>query len=168
VKKVNALVVVIISVFVSCKKEKEREEMPISTGEIVVEKPFSKECYIFTTKRDTVSMTLNIKGNLIATGKLSYKFFEKDKNEGDLAGQIRGDTLVADYTFMSEGVSSIRQVAFLKKGNTFAEGYGDVVDDNKGKVTFKDLKKIKFDGKMVLAKVNCKLLRIPKPQENLK
>jgi hypothetical protein len=42
-------------------------------------------------------MSLNIKGNQIASGKLSYKFFEKDKNEGTLVGEIKGDTLFADY-----------------------------------------------------------------------
>jgi hypothetical protein len=58
---------------------------------------------------------------------------------------------------MSEGVSSIREVAFLKKGSTYVEGYGDVVDDNKGKVTFKDTKQLKFEGNIVLSKIDCKM-----------
>ncbi|MFV7234199.1 hypothetical protein [Flavobacterium sp. ZB4R12] len=52
---------------------------------------------------------------------------------------------------MSEGIATVRQVAFLKKGDSYVEGYGDVVDDNKGKVTFKDTKQLKFDGNTVLS-----------------
>lgn len=156
-KKVILLSVVFMSVFVSCKKEKEMEEVPVPSEGIVVEESVSEECYSAIVKKDTISMSLNIKGNQIASGKLSYNFFEKDKNEGTLVGEIKGDTLFAEYTFMSEGVSSIRQVAFLKKGNTYVEGYGDVVDDNKGKVTFKDTKQLKFEGNIVLSKVDCKM-----------
>lgn len=131
--------------------------MPDASEKIVVEKPVSDKCYSGTIKKDTMLMNLTIKGNQVTKGKLSYKFYEKDKNEGILVGELRGDTLIADYTFMSEGISSVRQVAFLKKENMYVEGYGDVVDDNKGKVTFKDAKRLKFDGKTVLAKVDCKI-----------
>jgi hypothetical protein len=67
---------------------------------------------------------------------------------------MKGDTLVADYTFMSEGVSSVREVVFLQKDGTLIEGYGDVVDAN-NKVSFKDKKKLKFDAKNTLTKVDC-------------
>ena len=58
---------------------------------------------------------------------------------------------------MSEGITSNRQVVFLKKGNTYVEGYGDIVDDNNGNVIFKDLKQLKFEGNVVLSKINCKM-----------
>jgi hypothetical protein len=51
---------------------------------------------------------------------------------------------------MSEGISSVRQVVFLKKGNTYIEGYGDVVEEASGKVVFKDRKQLQFDGKSIL------------------
>lgn len=156
-KKVILLSVVFISVFVSCKKGKEIEEVAVPSEEIVVEEPVSEECYSAIIKKDTISMSLNIKGKEIASGKLVYNFFEKDKNEGTLVGEIKGDTLFAEYVFVSEGVSSIRQVAFLKKGNSYIEGFGDVVNDNKGKVTFKDTKQLKFEGNIVLSKVDCKM-----------
>ncbi len=57
---------------------------------------------------------------------------------------------------MSEGDSTIRQIVFLKRGNTYVEGTGEVVDNNKGKVTFKDMKRLPYDG-TVLTKVDCKL-----------
>lgn len=158
-KKVIVAGFVFMSVLVSCKKEKEKqvETIPDASEKIVVEETVSDECYSGNVKNDTILMNLTIKGNEVTKGKLSYKFYEKDKNEGTLVGEVRGDTLIADYTFMSEGVSSVRQVAFLKKGNAYVEGYGDVVDDNKGKIMFKDPKQLKFDGKTVLSKVDCKL-----------
>ena len=158
-KKVIVLGFVFVSVLVSCKKEIEKEEETISDAseKIVVEETVSDECYSASIKKDTILMNLTIKGNEVTKGKLSYQFYEKDKNEGTLVGELKGDTLIADYTFMSEGVSSVRQVAFLKKGNTYVEGYGDVVDDNKGKVTFKDIKQLKFEGKTVLSKVDCEM-----------
>lgn len=156
-KKVIVLAVVFMNVFVSCKKENEVKESPITTEEIVVELPVSAECYSAILKKDTVSMSLKLKGNQITSGKLTYNYFEKDKNVGTLTGEIKGDTLFAAYTFMSEGITSNRQVVFLKKGNTYVEGYGDIVDDNNGNVIFKDLKQLKFEGNVVLLKINCKM-----------
>lgn len=155
-KKVILLSAVFISVLVSCKNEKEMEKVPVSLDGIDL-KPVSEECYSAIIKKDTISMSLNLKGSQVVSGNLSYKFFEKDKNEGTLVGVIKQDTLFAEYTFMSEGVSSVRQVVFLKQGNTYVEGYGDVVDDNKGKVTFKDINQLKFKGNIVLSKVDCKM-----------
>ena len=62
----------------------------------------------------------------VVTGTLSYKFYQKDSNKGEFEGTLKGDTLLADYTFMSEGTQSVRQVVFLIKGETAIEGYGDI------------------------------------------
>ncbi|WP_426064764.1 hypothetical protein [Flavobacterium sp. DSP2-3-1] len=156
-KKVILLGVVFISVFVSCKKGMKTEESPAVLEKIVVEEPESKECYRAILKKDTVSLTLNVKNGQLSSGNLSYNFFEKDKNAGTLVGEFKGDTLYADYTFMSEGISSVREVAFLKKDDSYVEGFGDVIDDNKGKVTFKDKKQLQFDGNVLLSKVDCKM-----------
>ena len=154
-RKVILLSILLGSVFVSCKKEK--KETTTLPEKAVVDTSSSQECYSAVIKKDTVYMTLNIKGDQQVSGKLSYVFYEKDKNFGTLVGEIKKDTLYADYTFMSEGVTSIRQVVFLKKGNNYVEGYGAVIDDNKGEVIFKDMKKLNFDDSMVLSKVDCKM-----------
>ncbi|MFV8328481.1 hypothetical protein [Flavobacterium sp. ZS1P14] len=152
-KKVIVLSIVFMSILVSCKKEK--TTAPAPAEKIVIDGPVSEECYRAIVKKDTISMTLTIKGNQLASGKLSYNFYEKDKSFGTLVGKVKGDTLFADYAFMSEGLATVRQVAFLKKGNTYVEGYGEVVDDSKGKVTFKDPKQLKFEGNIALSKVDC-------------
>lgn len=154
-KKVILLGFVFVSFLVSCKKEKEIEEAPSESEKIIIDEQVSRECYRGIINKDTISMTLHIKGNELTSGTLSYIFYEKDKNEGTLIGEIKGDTLFADYTFMSEGITSVRQVVFLKKEVSYVEGYGDVVDDAKGKITFKDTKQLKFEGNIVLQKVDC-------------
>ena len=59
---------------------------------------------------------------------LNFNFIqlkEKDKNKGTIRGRITNGFLIADYTFMSEGTESVRQVAFKKQGSSFVEGYGN-------------------------------------------
>jgi hypothetical protein len=52
-------------------------------------------------------------------------------------GRISNDTLKADYTFMSEGTESIRQIMFLLQGNTLTELYGEI-EIAAGKSVFKE------------------------------
>ena len=143
---------ILIGVFFSCKKE--AETTIVTDGEKVIEMPLSETCYIGVFNKDTVSIHLNLKENQVVAGNLSYNLFEKDKSQGTLFGTFKGDTLIADYTFNSEGVSSVRQVAFLKKDTILMEGFGEVVDAD-GKMIFKDIRKLEFDAKRVLSKVNC-------------
>jgi hypothetical protein len=80
--------------------------------------------------------------------------YEKDSNKGKLEGKLYGDTLVADYKFMSEGIESVRQVAFLIKDSVAIEGYGDI-EQKDGKTVFKNLKSLDFTHGLPLAKVDC-------------
>ena len=98
-------------------------------------------------------MEIVIAGNLV-TGNLTYKLFQKDKNEGTLQGTIKGDTLIADYKFMSEGTESVREVAFLKKGNDFIEGYGAAEEKNGGMI-FKNANTINYSSNVILKPVEC-------------
>jgi hypothetical protein len=110
-------------------------------------------CYGYTKGRDTVKMSMQIRGKEVS-GDLTYNLYEKDKNVGSIAGELIGDTVLVDYTFNSEGSKSVRQVAFLKKGDQLTEGYGDVAEQN-GKTVFKDRSKLKFAGIIVLSKDSC-------------
>lgn len=90
-------------------------------------------CYRYIKGRDTVFLKVERFPNVV-TGRLIYALYEKDRNTGDIEGKMMGDTLVADYHFMSEGTMSNRQVVFLIQGETATEGYGDLkaVDFSKG------------------------------------
>lgn len=111
-------------------------------------------CYTYTKNKDTASLTLMISGRII-TGELHYQLFEKDSNKGTIKGEMRGDTLIADYIFNSEGKQSIRQVAFLKKDGKLMEGFGDVIEKD-GKMYFKSISDLKFGGAIEFTKAHCK------------
>ncbi|MCV9930721.1 hypothetical protein OIU80_00365 [Flavobacterium sp. LS1R47] len=154
--KKNILIIGVLTlVLASCKKEKPGEIIPSTVESGEIKESVGKQCFQSITNKDTVILTLNTNSHNEVDGRLTYKIYQKDKNEGTIIGNIKGDTLIADYTFKSEGVSSIREVAFLKKAGTFVEGYGDLIETN-GKLVFKDKKLLKFDSKMTLSKVDCK------------
>ena len=113
----------------------------------------SVNCYSYANANDTITLKLTQVGESI-TGTLVYKLYEKDKNMGTIEGRMRGDLFVADYTFMSEGVTSTRQIAFKKKQNYFVEGYGDI-DTNNDKVTFKNLDSLQFNDSIKLTEIEC-------------
>lgn len=110
-------------------------------------------CYA-TTGKDSVLLKVSISGTVIK-GTLIYKLYQKDKNTGTLDGKLYGDTLIANYQFMSEGIESVRQVAFLIKDSIATEGYGDVAD-KEGKMIFEDWKSLNFKNGLSLKKIDCK------------
>jgi hypothetical protein len=105
------------------------------------------------TPTDSIRLHLTNQNNAV-TGELEYQLAEKDANTGMLRGQMKGDTLFAEYTFQSEGMESVREVVFLKKGDGWVEGYGEVEEKN-GKMVFKSNARLQFDDKTVLTKVAC-------------
>jgi hypothetical protein len=111
------------------------------------------KCYAYLTAKDTVRMQLVLDGKS-ASGDLSYRLYEKDSNTGTLNGTMQGDTLVADYTFSSEGMQSVRQVRFLKQDDMLIEGTGDMEEVN-GKMVYRQPADIRYMGGLVLKKVSC-------------
>ncbi|WP_125719351.1 hypothetical protein [Flavobacterium ustbae] len=156
-KKVLIISAVIFALFVSCKKETTTapEITPSAPKEAEIVEPSGKQCYSYSGNDNFVDLSFNVNSHQEVNGTLSYNYTGKDKNEGILVGNMKGDTLIAEYTFTSEGISSVREVAFLNRDATFIEGYGETVEAN-DKITFKDKSKLKFDQKNVLTKVDCK------------
>jgi hypothetical protein len=122
------------------KTEKTKEGIPM-------------QCYQYASQGDTVALNLVHIGDTY-TGSLVYLFKEKDRNVGTFQASMRGDILVADYTFNSEGTKSTRQVAFKKVGNTYVEGYGESVDEN-GVMKFKDINSLNFGSSIILQETPC-------------
>lgn len=119
-----------------------KEEKPVVVG----------ECYMSVSGPDSILMQFVLENTSIA-GQLHYRFSQKDKSGGTLFGEMRGDTLVADYKFISEGIESEREVAFLRRGNEFVEGFGDS-EDKEGRVVFKNVSVLRFEGQP-LEKTDC-------------
>lgn len=104
----------------------------------------TQQCYRYATVNDTIELKIIQKGDSV-TGTLVYMLKEKDKNRGTIQGIMKDGILMADYTFQSEGVQSIRQVVFKKEGNSFVEGYGD----------FNKLESLAYNTSMQLVNVTC-------------
>lgn len=148
--------VVLIAIFTSCMDTKKKEVViPPSEVEAPMETS-QKECYQAVIEKDTLILSVDVNSVNEFLGELEYSYFEKDKSFGTLLGNVEGDTIFADYKFQSEGTTSIREMAFIKKdAMTYVEGYGEMIETN-GKMSFKDKSKIKFDGNIVYRKIDCK------------
>jgi hypothetical protein len=110
-------------------------------------------CYQMTLKGDTVTMNIDLLDSTV-TGNLDYRFKEKDTNSGTLKGVIRDRYIYADYTFHSEGTTSIREVVFKVEGNTLVPGFGDIVEQDK-KIIFTNKEAIQFQDETPFLKVTC-------------
>lgn len=134
------------------------KHMPDTTSQMVdsvktVDLHNGTQCFLYTNNKDTISMRLVLKDSA-ASGDLIYNFYEKDKNEGTFQGFLKNDTLLANYTFSSEGMRSVRQIVFLLKGNILLSGSGSM-KEQKGRLVFSNKKDIVFDGTMLLQPVDC-------------
>lgn len=136
----------------SCTPEKS-EQTDTTQETVATDAGETPGCYSSVMGQDTMLLQLKTTGPEV-TGNLTYNFYEKDDNQGTIRGEMRGDTLLADYTFQSEGTESVRQVAFLKKGDGFVEGYGDA-EEMAGKMVFKNTAALNFDSAAAFAKVPC-------------
>lgn len=128
------------------------EAVDTSAGDVQIMIPKSG-CYASYASKDTFLLKTEVFPNVV-TGILKYQFFEKDKNAGTIQGKLQGNKLIADYTFSSEGTTSVRQVAFLFSGEQATEGYGEMVEEN-NKMVFKDTSAIDFSQGMKFTSIDC-------------
>ena len=157
-KHLSVLLFFVITLTISCNDNSEQEKTSsiatdsAKTVENKIQVPVST-CYTSNSKKDTVRLKVEVFENVV-TGSLVYKLHQKDSNIGEFEGQIKGDTLVADYKFMSEGIQSVRQVIFLVKDSIAREGYGNM-EEKDGKMVFKNVKNVVFGNGIILKKEEC-------------
>jgi hypothetical protein len=143
----------VLVLFAACDSNTTKEGKT-ATDSTVSEKKSVTECYDYFSNKDSISLHITITGRSVA-GELLYKIFEKDQNKGSLQGEMHQDTLLAEYTFISEGIESVREIAFLKKENAFAEGYGEA-EEKDGKLVFKNAGALNFSNTVILKKSDCR------------
>lgn len=111
-------------------------------------------CYVSTIKKDTANLKLNLNKEDVS-GNLVYKRFETDGNVGTIKGKVKDSLIIADYTFQSEGVTSVREVVFKIQGEKLIEGYGDIT--MKGDTArFRNVSALKFQEGQPFVKEACK------------
>ncbi len=136
----------------SCNTQEKNTEKT-SPQQEDTKQPSSMNCYRYASETDTITLKVIHVGKDI-TGTLVYSLKEKDKNKGTIQGRMKGDILIADYTFLSEGIQSTRQIAFKLTDNFFIEGYGESYTNNE-KVYFTNTDSLTFNGSMKLAEIAC-------------
>ena len=110
-------------------------------------------CYGWVVNNDSASMKISVEGNTIE-GTLAYNWSEKDRNAGTLQGEVKDSLIIANYTFNSEGMSSVRQVVFKIQGDSLSEGFGDI--DTSGDTTkFKNIAGLQFQNDRSFKTINC-------------
>lgn len=158
--KLAIVSMVSFAVFFSCKNKEEKHdkndmEEPMSEQtnreEIASTSQLEMGCYMYKREDNMVNFEITKNENPVE-GNLTYALAKKDKNTGTFRGEINEGKLVGIYTFMSEGVQSKRQVAYLLKDKRLIEADGELNDDGN---MFKDLKTVSYTSEMSLNKTDC-------------
>ena len=113
-----------------------------------------KGCYVAHLAKDVYTLEITSQQGDSFQGTLDINNYEKDSSTGTLKGTYNNGILLADYTFLSEGIISVGPVIFKKSGNAFIRGYGPT---NEAGDSFPDINNIKFDSSVVynLSKEGC-------------
>lgn len=136
--------------FVCCNNPSEAPKTPVTTA--VVD---DSHCFLYNDSSNIISLRVNYRNDSLF-GALAYDIEgnEKEDKSGTVKGVWKGDLLVADYTFMSEGVWSVRQVIFKKSGTSLIGAVGEM-EDKDGKMVFKNMDALNFNHSIVLHEVDC-------------
>ena len=121
---------------------------PVSTTPIPLD-----GCYKMVFNLDTATLRLNVVDSFV-TGDLSYHLYAKDHNDGSIKGVIRDSLIIADYTFRSEGMLSVRQVAFKLRSSALVEGFGEL-NTRSDTFRFKDVNKLTYQFDRPFVKIPC-------------
>ena len=111
----------------SCKKNE-----TLKSGEatqVQAEKPISVQCYKALYEKDTLELKMNTLKSGKITGDMVMKILDMPKKVGKIAGEFRGDTLFASYTFIQGDYNKKtykNPMAFLKRGNELILGNGKI------------------------------------------
>ncbi len=124
----------------------------------VVEKPLSVLCYQALYETDTIDLKINTFKNGKILGDMEMKFLNMPIKVGKIAGESRGDTLFADYTFIqgaNDKVTFKNPIALLKTGKKLILGNGQI-ETYLGASYFAKGKPIDFENvKFKFAAVDC-------------
>lgn len=112
-------------------------------------------CYSSTYKRDTSALQIETKGAVVS-GPLSYSLFEKDRNDGNFQGEVNGNILSGWYLFKSEGVMSVRQVAWKINGTHLWPATGEM-QQRGDTMFFRNMDQLQYDSLHPFVKQACTL-----------
>ena len=124
-----------------------------STAATTIAGPVSSGCYSQIIERDTSLLQIEQKGNTV-TGSLSYSIYQKDRNDGTLQADVTGDIMKGWYLFKSEGVVSVREVAWKINADQLWPAMGEVIQKN-DTTMFAQPGNLRYDSSRPFKKVEC-------------
>lgn len=131
-------------ILVSCHQQGQQQQNSVVTDSLPAETEKKVNCYEKVLGRDTIQLTLSYQDS-VASGKLVYNFFEKDKNTGEFRGIVHHGIIRGKYTFFSEGVESSRRVIFKVTKEQAFEAVPESIDQQGFPVFPIDDSQLKFD-----------------------
>lgn len=126
---------------------------PATTGVFSGAPLILEGCYEMTMKQDSAFLSLHVQDTII-TGDLRYDWHERDGNVGTIKGVLRDSLIIADYTFQSEGLTSVREVVFKIIDTTLLQGFGELKERD-GKVVYKNAAQLQYMNSSPFVKVPC-------------
>ena len=118
------LLLAIIPLAMACNQTSNDSKNGLKSSDVL-----KKECYLAVDALDTAKLTLNHLRSGDVTGKLVIDYANKTRNEGELKGKFRGDTLYVDYTFKIPTKGDViyrNPLAFLKTNGKLILGVGQI------------------------------------------
>ena len=153
--KIHKFLFIVLAAMASCNQAsgpKTAKKDSIVPEEVKIMLP-EGGCYAYMKNGDSIWLKVEVFPN-VAAGVLIYHLSGKDKNVGTFDGRLLGDTLVADYTFRSEGKVTVRQIVFKLSATQAREAYGKM-RDYEGKMIYDDPSAIDFSKGLALDSVSC-------------
>lgn len=126
---------------------------PQTTGVLAGEPVVLAGCYEMTMKRDTAFLSLQVQDTVVS-GKLRFHWYARDGNVGTIKGVLRDSLIVADYTFESEGLTSVREVIFKIEGPVLQQAVGEL-EERDGKIVFRDHAQLQYMRTYPFVKIAC-------------
>ena len=142
------VVIGLIAIFVWPHRNDQVTPAPVTQNDSVV------GCYVATIAKDVYTMKIESQDGISVSGTLAYKNFEKDSSSGTLVGIYDGGMLLGDYSFASEGMDSVAQVAFKKTPDGFVRGFGPT-ETMGNKEVLTDTSNLSYDNSPTFVKTEC-------------
>lgn len=129
-----------------------------STGAYAAEAPVPlpamPACYLYTSGSDSTLLRLqSLTPDGETAGELEYRIKEKESSQGAFWGKLKGDTLLANYSYLQKGKRKVKEVIFIRKGEKWVEGTG-AFTEREGIRRFDNPATMDYS-KLVFQKVNC-------------
>ncbi len=115
---------------------------------------YTMQCYEYIHVEDTLRLILDKPDYERITGSFFTRFKGREAESGVIQGQIKGDTIIADYISMKQGKQYIREVAFLNEGDYILQGFA-AMDSLNGKIVFIKESPIRYDQTVKLEARDC-------------